>query len=84
MLSYDNIYSRDYDIGLSNLVTFQVLVYFESQSVLVITEEAKYNFESILTSVGGALSLYLGISLVAMFEYFELLARLMFHRISKK
>ena len=59
----------------------KVQVYYGSQSVTSIEEVGKYNFESLLSSFGGALSLYLGVSLVALFELIEFAARLVLDRI---
>lgn len=53
-----------------------VKVYYGTMSVSYVKELAKYNFESLLSSFGGAFSLYLGISLVALFEVVELACRL--------
>ena len=53
-----------------------VKVYYETKSVTYVKELAKYNFESLLSSFGGAFSLYLGVSLVALFEVVELVFRL--------
>ena len=39
-----------------------------------IREEPKYDADSLMSSLGGAFSLYLGITLVSLFEVFELLS----------
>ena len=41
-----------------------------------IVEEPKYDLPGFLVELGGALSLFLGASLVSVFEYFEFTARL--------
>ena len=40
-----------------------------------IIESPKYDDQGLVTSLGGALSLFLGISIISMFEIFELLVR---------
>ena len=54
----------------------QVLVYFSTLEVTKITETKKWENNDIMTGLGGVLSLFLGISLVAVFEYLELFIRL--------
>ena len=51
-------------------------VNFKSMTLERIEEVRKYDFFSFLASLGGSLSLYLGISIVAAFEVFEILLRL--------
>lgn len=41
-----------------------------------IEEDEEYNAWSILSTIGGAVSLYLGITLVSLFEFVELLVRI--------
>ena len=41
-----------------------------------IVEEPKYNLSSFLVELGGALSLFLGSSLVSVFEYVEFIVRI--------
>ncbi len=54
----------------------QLRVFFETKTVEKVQEELKYNFFSFLASLGGAASLYLGISFVVMFELFEVVLRI--------
>ena len=54
----------------------QVRVYFGTLEVTKITETKKWDNEEIMVGLGGTQSLFLGISLVATFEYAELLLRL--------
>ena len=54
----------------------QAKVYFRTLEVTQITETEKWGFNEILTGLGGVLSLFLGISFVAAFEYLELFIRL--------
>ena len=50
----------------------QVNVYFGSSEVTKIEEEVKMDLNSLLSSLGGALSLAPGISLVVVLEFVEL------------
>ncbi len=43
-------------------------VYYETKSIEDIVESKKYNFSSMVSAIGGAISLYLGASVVAVFE----------------
>ena len=52
-------------------------VFFESTTVTVIKEVPKYTPDSLLSSLGGALSLYLGISIISMFELLQLAVMIM-------
>ena len=42
----------------------------------MVYESPKYSFSSFLSALGGALSLFQGITLVAVFEFFELIVRI--------
>ena len=53
-----------------------VNVFFKSLNVEKTTEFKQYTPLQFLNALGGAMSLWLGISLVAIFEYFEFLLRL--------
>ena len=54
----------------ANLVSLSV--FYETTSVTVVKELPKYTPDSILSSLGGALSLYLGISIISLFETWQL------------
>lgn len=54
----------------------QVNVYLETKRVTTITENPKVSKIGLLGNLGGAFSLYLGISLVALFEVVELAMRM--------
>ena len=54
----------------------KVSVFFESRSILKIEETPKYFWNSFLSSIGGSLSLYLGINFVSYFELMEFFIRL--------
>ena len=56
----------------------QLEVYFDTMTISEICEEKKYSFFTFLASLGGAISLYLGMSFIAMFELFEILIRFFF------
>ena len=47
-------------------------IFYSSKTLTKVEEVPKYNFESLLSSYGGACPLYLGISFVALFELAEL------------
>ena len=55
----------------------QVKIFFWSMDVTQIVEEAKMNGQTTMNSLGGALSLFLGISFVAVIEFIELTARIL-------
>ena len=54
-------------------------VYYKSLSTRRIVESPVYNYQSTLTSLGGAVSLYLGVSFISAFEVAELAAKI-FHK----
>ena len=54
----------------------QIKIFFGSRSVERVQEDAKYTTFSLMSSLGGATSLYLGISFVVLFEFFEVIVRL--------
>ena len=61
----------------SNNSLFQINIFFESLDVEETRETAQYpTVWDFLSSLGGALSLFLGASLIATLEMFELLLRL--------
>lgn len=49
-----------------------ISVYFETKRVEKIVESEKYPTSGLMSSLGGAISLYLGMSLLAVFELTEL------------
>ena len=55
---------------------FQVNIFLRSMDEDSIVEEPKYNLSSFLVELGGALSLFLGSSLVSVFEYVEFIVRI--------
>ena len=62
---------------------FQVNVYFGTLNVENISEEPKYpNFTSFFPTIGGILSLYLGLTLVNLFEILEFSIRLIYSIVS--
>ena len=56
-------------------IMLQLKVYFGSLEVMNIIESPEYNFDSLLTNLGGALSLCLGVSFIMVFEIIELIIR---------
>ena len=51
---------------------FTPQVYLKSLSTTLIKQTPKYNSFSLMTNLGGSFSLYLGITLVSLFESIEL------------
>merc|ERR1712150_90696 len=49
----------------------KVNIYYQQLNVMTITESAEYGIFDLCSSIGGALSLYLGISLAMFFEVVE-------------
>ena len=62
----------------------RVKLFFSSNTIQTVFESPKYNAQSLLSSLGGAFSLYLGISAIAMFEVLELIIRLFSRKSSRK
>ena len=52
----------------------KVNIFFESKTIQLINENPLMGTQALLSSLGGAFSLYLGISIIALFEIIELLA----------
>ena len=59
-------------------------VYFGSLSVEVISETPSYTFLSFLSSIGGDMSLYIGITILSFFEMGEFIIRLFISSITRK
>ena len=57
---------------------FQINIYFGSLDVTSIVESPKYDNAGLLNSLGGALSLFLGVSIIMLFEWLELIFRLLY------
>lgn len=51
-------------------------VYYENKAVQRSVETPKYTLDTTMSSLGGAISLFLGISIIACFEMFELIIRI--------
>ena len=51
----------------------KVKVYYESRTTMIVEDTPKYTVASILSSVGGAIGLFLGLSIVSIFEFLELI-----------
>ena len=58
-------------------MNFQLNVYFSSLTVEAISESPEYTFLSFLSSIGGDLSLYIGVTILSFFEVAELIIRLL-------
>ncbi len=70
---YEELLTKDSEQAemIQNMVKMKMaklLVYFDDMLVVDIQEQPKYSAFSFLSNVGGAISLYLGVSLVAVFE----------------
>lgn len=61
----------------------KVQIFHQSSSMTVMRESRKYTWDGFLSSIGGALSLYLGITVVSFFEFGEFIARLLLHFCAK-
>ena len=46
-------------------------VFYDSRTTMIVEDSPKYTIESILSNVGGAIGLYLGLSIVSVFEFLE-------------
>ena len=55
---------------------FQLQIYFGTFEVTTFEEEPHWTSETIMMGIGGALSLWLGITLAGILEFFELICRL--------
>lgn len=49
-------------------------VYYKTLDVKLIVESPKYSTEGLVAALGGAMSLYLGIAIIMIFELFEMSA----------
>ena len=54
----------------------KLYVYFEDKTITKVEEEKKYSLSGILSSIGGAISLYLGMSFISLFEVLEIPMRM--------
>ena len=54
----------------------KLYVYFEDKTETVVAEEEKYTTSGILSSIGGAISLYLGFSFISLVEVLEIPIRM--------
>lgn len=66
--------------SLLNEQFLKVQIFYSSMTKTEIKESPKYDFGSFLVSLGGAISLYLGISIVSFFEIVEFVMRFLFKR----
>lgn len=62
----------------------KVRIFYETKSVEDIGESKKYNFSSIVSALGGAISLYLGVSMVSIFEIFDVMIHGIVYSTGKK
>lgn len=62
----------------------KVIVYFHSLSFNEIRQEKKYTLEGLLGAIGGILGVYLGFSIFALYEMFEVVIRGFFKGVSSR
>ena len=75
----DEDYEQIQQMVQNNLM--QVSIYYGSLDVDNVAENPEYTFLSFLSSLGGAVSLYLGISFIQVFEVVELVIKLFVPRV---
>ncbi|XP_012268274.3 amiloride-sensitive sodium channel subunit gamma-like [Athalia rosae] len=68
--------TREKQLVLQNVLTIDV--FFENLRVQSINQQPTYKLQSFVGSLGGALSLYLGVTLFMLLEVLEVLVRLVF------
>ena len=77
----DEDYEQIQQLVQNNLM--QVSIYYGSLDVDTVAENPEYTFLTFLSSLGGAVSLYLGISFIQVFEVVELVVKLFVSCISQ-
>ena len=70
----DEDYEQIQQMVQNNLM--QVSIYYGSLDVDTVAENPEYTFLTFLSSLGGAVSLYLGVSFIQVFEVVELVVKL--------
>ena len=70
----NEIYNKN-NYSANNLV--EVVIYLESNTITVITEQADYEIGRLMSDLGGVVGLYIGMTLASFCELFELLALLL-------
>ena len=70
----DEDYEQIQQMVQNNLM--QVSIYYGSLDVDTVEENPEYTFLTFLSSLGGAVSLYLGVSFIQVFEVVELVVKL--------
>ena len=76
------IFDKVKDHVQANLL--RIRIYYDSKSVQSIVESPQYPQSSIVSNIGGVISLYLGISLVSIFELVDYIAHLIYYGFRKK
>jgi amiloride-sensitive sodium channel subunit alpha len=66
------------------LIFAQLNVYFSTMRTETIYETAEFTLMSLLSSLGGDLSLYIGITLLSFVELAELVVRIGFERVARR
>ena len=78
----DTMYYRWFEREMMEMLRMNFLrveVYFETLSYEMVREQPQYGWEHLLSNIGGALGLWLGLSIITVFEFCELIFDL--HRI---
>ena len=79
--NYSDALDNIQELVQANLM--QVSVYYGSLDVHHVQENPEYTFMGFLSGLGGAVSLYLGISFIQVFEVVEFMIKLFFYVFSK-
>ena len=72
------VLSSAYANSTSVILTLQVTIYFGTVEVSKVVEGPQDTPSTLINDLGGALSLWLGVSLIGLFEWFELVLRLIY------
>ena len=80
--THEEVLEHMRDYIMENYLRLQI--YFDSNSIEVIKEIPQYTGFSFLANLGGAFSLYLGISFAVLFELFEVVLRVCLGVFGKK
>ena len=61
----------------------KVKIYYEARTTMIVEDLPKHTVSSILSSVGGAIGLFLGLSIVSIFEFLELIVMCLYKGMRK-
>ena len=71
-----SILSSAYANSTSVILTLQVTIYFGTVEVSKVVEGPQHTPSTLINDLGGALSLFLGASLISIFEIWEVILRI--------